>query len=252
MLLLVVMALMLLLGQAVQVWDLVVGLLVTEWVLIAAPVLLFVRLRRLDPRRVLALRPAGGAPVWGGTLLAGVSGWLVVGALVEYVQQRVFPMPPEMMKEMQEVLFGAGRPLAVDLAVLALSPAVCEELLFRGVVLRAAQDRLEPWGVAVVVGVLFGLFHLSPYRFVPTVLLGVVLTVIVLRTGSLFPAILFHFLNNAMAVVAGRLVAHAATPPEVAAETDPRLVAGAALVFLVGMVLLGRGRAPRSQGPDAG
>ena len=50
-------------------------------------------------------------------------------------------------------------------------------------------------------GVLFGLFHLSPYRFFPTMLLGMLLSWIALRSRSLFPGMLFHFLNNACAVI---------------------------------------------------
>jgi len=52
-----------------------------------------------------------------------------------------------------------------------------------------------------VVGAVFGFFHVSLFRIVPTAWLGVVLTLSVLLTGSILPAMLWHFLNNFIALV---------------------------------------------------
>jgi hypothetical protein len=51
------------------------------------------------------------------------------------------------------------------------------------------------------VGAVFGVFHVSLFRIAPTAFLGIVLAAVVLRTGSLYPAVLWHFLNNAVALV---------------------------------------------------
>jgi len=50
------------------------------------------------------------------------------------------------------------------------------------------------------VAVFFGLFHISLSRILPTGVLGLVLGLLVLWTGSLWPAVLAHFLNNGLAV----------------------------------------------------
>lgn len=56
--------------------------------------------------------------------------------------------------------------------------------------------------MAVAVSALvFGVFHVSLFRIIPTGFLGVVLALVVLRTGSIFPAMLWHFLNNFLATV---------------------------------------------------
>ena len=110
--LLAVMALILLVGQPLQARSLVSGILVTEWLLIAAPVLLLAALRPRSTRAApCGLRSAGPAPVVGAAL-AGLSAWYLVGVLVERLQERILPMPPEMMRELQRALFGGGRPLA--------------------------------------------------------------------------------------------------------------------------------------------
>jgi len=91
--------------------------------------------------------------------------------------------------------------LAVLLAVIAVSPAICEELLFRGAILSGLERRLPAWLLIPAVGLLFGVFHLSIYRVALTGLTGMVLTYVVWRTRSLWNGILLHFLFNASAVL---------------------------------------------------
>jgi sodium transport system permease protein len=202
---LLILFLILAVGRLIQRYNIILGLLVTEWVLIALPILIFIHVRFLSGRLVLNLRSA--SPIaFVGALLTGLSAWYLVGVLVENVQQQVFPLPKEMIEESQRLLFSSKRHLLVDLFALALSPAVCEELLFRGVLLSLSRKVLRIPGTVLLNGLLFGLFHMNPYRFFPTMLLGFVLAVIVAFSGSIFPAMLFHFLNNAMAILVGRLL----------------------------------------------
>jgi hypothetical protein len=53
------------------------------------------------------------------------------------------------------------------------------------------------------VGLIFGFFHFQIFRIPSTALLGVILTAVTLLTGSIFPAMLWHFLNNALALYLG-------------------------------------------------
>lgn len=212
-LMLVVMSLTVLVGVPLQGRSLIGGLLVTEWLLIAAPVVAALWLGKHDVRDVLSLRKPSVA-VLIGALLAGASAWFLVSLFVEHVQQRFFPMPKELMEGMQKLLFDPKRPLAIDLFALAISPAICEELLFRGFLLRTSRATLGLRAAVLLNAVLFGLFHMSVYRFFPTAILGAVLSLIVLRSGSLWPAMLFHALNNSAAILLGRLLGARATQPE--------------------------------------
>ncbi len=82
----------------------------------------------------------------------------------------------------------------------ALVPAVCEELAFRGVMqpLIAKSTRnvhLAIWGTAIA----FSIFHMQFYGFIPRVIIGGLLGYLVIWTGSIWPSIAAHFINNAAA-----------------------------------------------------
>jgi membrane protease YdiL (CAAX protease family) len=92
-------------------------------------------------------------------------------------------------------------PLLVRLLVLAVLPGLCEELLVRGAILRGLAPRLGAAGAIAASSVYFAVLHLSPARAVPTALLGAILAVMALRSGSLGPPVLAHMLNNAAVVL---------------------------------------------------
>lgn len=88
-----------------------------------------------------------------------------------------------------------------NLIVLAITPALCEELLFRGYFQRQLERGVGVlWGIALS-GVVFGLYHLRLTQVLPLSLLGVYLAYLTWRTGSLWPAIVVHFANNGLAVI---------------------------------------------------
>jgi hypothetical protein len=64
-----------------------------------------------------------------------------------------------------------------------------------------------------VVGLVFGIFHLALFRLVTTSFLGVVLTAVALMTGSVFPGILWHAVNNAIPLLAMKYGRDLAEPP---------------------------------------
>jgi sodium transport system permease protein len=240
MLLLAVMALILLVGQPLQAYDLIGGLLVTEWILIAGPVLVLLRFGGLAARPVLSLTaPRQGSLI--GALLVGLSAWYLVGLLVETVQQRVLPIPPEVLRELQRLLAGGGRSLALDLLALAVSPAICEELLFRGVVLRASLATLRPSTAILLNGLLFGIFHLSIYRFMPTAILGMLLALTVVRSRSILPAMLFHLVNNGTTLIVARQLGVA----EMDSAMPGWVSVPAAVLFTAGLLLVLRRRPAR-------
>lgn len=103
-----------------------------------------------------------------------------------------------------------GIPVWLILAALALTPAVIEELCFRGYLFSALAPKMSPAGVIGVTAVLFGLFHvltgnvLLIERFLPTTMLGVALGWTAWRTGSVWPGIGLHLLHNALLLSAMR------------------------------------------------
>lgn len=189
-------------GSYAQGRNVVVGMLVTQWLLLFAPVLLILWYTRVDIRNALNLRAPHPATL-AATVIAA-AGWLVVMMQLSIWHNRFLPMPEEMASELERILsaenLGLGMPAMV--LVFAVSPAICEELLFRGALLSGLRGRMPAWAVCAVVGVLFGLFHLTVYKVLITSLTGVFLTYLVLRSGSIVHGMLAHVLINALGILA--------------------------------------------------
>ena len=95
-------------------------------------------------------------------------------------------------------------PLPAKIVAIALIPAVCEELFFRGYFLTALRTAMSAPLAIILSGCLFGLFHvivlnmLCFERFVPTCFLGVILGWICYRSGSVLPGMLMHTIHNSL------------------------------------------------------
>jgi len=93
--------------------------------------------------------------------------------------------------------------LAAAAVLVAVIAPIAEEFLFRGYIFTALRRWAGVWGGAAITGVLFGVIHIDPDRpvgfLVPLALLGFVLCLIYWRTGSLYPCIALHSINNAFA-----------------------------------------------------
>ena len=165
--------------------------------------LVLARAMRIPIREAFALRPA--APVhWYMVAAAAVPLQIAGGALQFAILQRL-PENSPLRRAMEETI---GQLVAVEtgLDVLMLfvaaviTAAVCEEFLFRGLILQLLRRR-SGWGPAIVgSAALFGIYHLNPVVLLPVALVGAYLAVLVWRSGSLYPAMLAHGLNNGLAL----------------------------------------------------
>jgi membrane protease YdiL (CAAX protease family) len=98
--------------------------------------------------------------------------------------------------------FGADESTALavitGIFVVGMAPPV-EEFFFRGFLYQALRNRIGVWGGAMASGLLFGAIHFKPEFLVPLAILGTILALLFERTGSLWPCILVHALNNSIA-----------------------------------------------------
>ena len=92
-------------------------------------------------------------------------------------------------------------PFPVRFLIVAVSPAICEEAVHRGFILHYLKPVNKKWLIVIIMGVLFGIFHLDPMRFLGTAILGAVITYIAIETENIFYAFLLHLINNALSVV---------------------------------------------------
>ena len=125
--------------------------------------------------------------------------------------------------------------LIFNLFMIAVLPAIGEELLFRGVIQRIFTQwtRSYHWGIWIS-AILFSALHIQFYGFVPRLLLGVLFGYLLVWSGTIWLPIIAHFFNNAFAVVAMFLIDNKMLNPaveEIGSTSDSYYAA--ALSFII-------------------
>lgn len=86
------------------------------------------------------------------------------------------------------------------LFVIAVLPAVFEEFFFRGVLLNGFRS-FKVWSAVLLCGAFFALYHQNPAQTVYQFIGGSAFALVAIRSGSVLPTILSHFLNNATVIL---------------------------------------------------
>jgi sodium transport system permease protein len=249
-------------AQGLAPSEFVPALIVQQAVAVLAPLAAFAWWQRVDARETFALRrpaaswPQAVAAVVGAALLGG--GLFVVGAAVALATWRGEVSPEAKQFAGQLVGLIRGGTIVPAVLLLAVMPAVCEELFFRGWVLSAAAGRrpaARRAGLAIVSqAAAFAAFHLLPERMPQTFAVGLVLGWLTLATRSLLPAIVAHAAHNATPVLLVALATDAdlESAVEVRGGLPPGSVAVAGGCLAVGAALVAFARRTRdrdSEGP---
>jgi len=155
---------------------------------------------KIDLRRTFALR-LPRLRFWLAAVAVGLGTFAVAHEVLVF-QSRAVPLP-EALKTQNELIDSALRslPLGVGLLLLAVIPAICEEMMFRGFLLSGLRGTTRKWAAIVVVGLIFGGFHFFAFRVVITALLGILLAYMCWQSGSILPPMLAHMLYNGALVV---------------------------------------------------
>lgn len=176
------------------------GIIVSLFVLLPIAIGAYTRVR-LRTTFALAPPPARGMLA---ALCLGLSTWLLARAAF-VLQNRWLPLPPEMAEAFEQ--FGAqldSLPAALLVVFVALVPGVCEELFFRGYALSGLRRTLGPAAAVTIAAVAFGVNHHSVFRLAVTTGLGLLFGLLVVRTASIWPAMLAHLMHNGLSVLAAR------------------------------------------------
>ena len=227
-------------GSLLQATSLLWGLIASQFGILLGVTLLGLWLFRVNLATTLKLRLPRPGAVAGALLMA--AGGLVLSPQLAYAQSSFLEVPEAFHAGMEPLLLHPSLPLV--LFAVALSPALCEEALFRGAVLSGLETKLRPWVAIVLTGLLFGIFHIYLHKILVTAALGVAISWVAWRSRSIWPGVLFHFVNNAVAVLAVREVLPGGLNAwlkrvEPAENGFPWwAVAGAAVVFAAGVAVL--------------
>lgn len=176
------------------------AVLLSQYLFMLVPVWLVVRSWHSSTvERYMRLRGASALEVLLGVLLT--LAFLPVGTFIASETSR-FMDAPEWLEQTTAVLFTANSPgeFIWLVFVVAVTPAICEEIFFRGFIQRT-MERTLGWKSVILVGVIFGLFHMQPLGLVTLAILGILLGYLYYRSRSLLPAMAAHFTNNFVAIL---------------------------------------------------
>ncbi len=114
----------------------------------------------------------------------------------------LIPVPESMIDmqntqlEMIENYLKGDHVMIITLFHVALVPAVCEEILYRGYAIRSFEKSWGIWPAILITGLLFGLNHLQLSNLIPMAVLGIMFAYVTWTSESIYPAIAAHFVNN--------------------------------------------------------
>lgn len=152
-------------------------------------------------------------PAW--SLLGIVAMFTIIpflGTVTDWNDSIVFPESMRAIEEQMRAtqqkseeiieMFISQGSLFSSLLIIAALAAVSEELLFRSVIQRWLMKLFKNVHVAIIVtAIVFSAFHMDFFGFFPRLFLGVMLGYMFWMTGSIFPSMLMHFVNNATIVM---------------------------------------------------
>lgn len=174
-----------------------ISLIVQQAFIGVLPVLAAVYIKA-DMKEVFSLRLPKLKSLFGAIIL-GVGG-ICLNLVTSSLLSMAFPSDSEGLNEQYLQLLD-GVSFVPGLLLMALLPAVCEELMYRGYMFTAFKNKMSIPKAIVIVSLLFGISHMSMIKILPTAVLGAALAYMIYKSGSIVTSALIHFLNNALAVV---------------------------------------------------
>lgn len=238
-------------GSLLQELHLFSGLIISELLFVVAPPLLYALWYHYNISHIFHIAPIRFKTVWI-TVVTTAAAFVLVG-VVAMLQQLVVPQSQDYQQLWEQVLKRFHQvPFLITFILVAILPGVCEELFFRGFLLRGLRAKCSDWFSIILAGILFGVFHIDPYRLVPVTLLGILFGYMVVKTGSIFTGMIAHSTNNGIIILLSYVASTAgedlpfspSSPEEVPLlQIIPSLVpliAIALLVFIAGLRALPR------------
>jgi sodium transport system permease protein len=192
---------------------------------------------KLDLRKTFLWRAPPPRAALGAVCL-GCSAWVLIQQIITW-QSLFWPHPatPDPTSSSIHALTSTGAGMALAIGLIGVTPALCEEHLFRGF-MQQGLARSGKWAAVLLVGIVFGAYHVNLFNQPVLMAMGVVLAYVAWESQSIWPGVIFHFLHNSIQVVLPRLL----TDVEVDASSGVPLLwlLSAAAIFTLGIFLVRR------------
>ncbi len=139
--------------------------------------------------------------------------------------------------------------LSINLLMVALLPAIGEEMLFRGWFQRLFIQKYRSVHAGIwITAALFSLIHMQFFAFLPRLIMGAALGYLFYWSRSIYLPMLAHFLNNAMAIIALYFIGTGSLPEGMDETGSDNLMLFAASTLAVGVILFGLRRFYNEEG----
>ena len=160
--------------------------------------------------------------------LGYLNSFLPVPDLLAEMQQNQYQMFEDFLRKDGVLLLG--------LFHIALVPAFAEEILFRGYIFRAFEKNKGVIAALIFSSLIFALFHLQLTNILPLATLGAVMGLLTWMSGSIWPAVVAHFMNNGAAVVMGSYMPDTAFADLTPESLPPLWMLGLSIILTVIMI----------------
>lgn len=172
------------------------GVVIQQLIILLCPVL-YAWYMKADAKKLFSIKKPGVSQVAGG-ILFGIAAFLcamIIGVLLV----PFFPESAEGLTQLDDML--TSQPAVVLILVVALMPAIGEELLFRGFVMGTLKNKCTGVIAVLVTTLLFAAYHMSLIKMFTIGIIGFGLTYAAYKSGSIVTSMCMHFLNNLLSVL---------------------------------------------------
>ncbi|WP_409228125.1 CPBP family glutamic-type intramembrane protease [Gudongella sp. SC589] len=224
---------LLIFGSMAQRRDLYTGVLITEYIFILAPNIIYLKMRGYSLKNVLGLNPITARQIIQIFFIMVFAYPMAVflNYIVLVMVNSVSPAMPIGVPVPTNLI-----DYLIGLIVIAVTPGICEEVMFRGT-MQSAYIRMGEKQAILISALLFGMFHFNLLNLLGPLFLGIVLGVIRYKTNSLYGSILGHTINNGIALTLGFVLTGLTENIQEITEQAPLIPEG--LQLIITLVMLG-------------
>ncbi|MCL2346962.1 MAG: ABC transporter permease, partial [Planctomycetaceae bacterium] len=186
-------------GSSVEL-NFVLNVLLAQLGIILLPVIFLTAMTSSSIRETLRLAP----PKWRTIPLAFLLAvcWHPVTVMLERLVLQAYPVSPEIFAMLEQLRHQLDAiPIWLMFLLIAVLPGICEEIAFRGYILTGLDTPRHRLRAIVITSIFFGATHAFLQQSMMACLTGIVLAWLALRTGSIWPGVVFHITNNSIGVL---------------------------------------------------
>ncbi len=165
---------------------------------------------------------------------------IIASSFIGSIQSAFLPIPDSLTKALGNlVTFQTFNEGIIVILVVALTPAIFEEIFFRGFIMSGLEKYIKGFWLCLITGLLFAVFHLNVYHLLALTFTGTILGAWTLKSKSIIPAMIIHFTYNATQTILSNA--------KVFNSEFPWYVPAISFIFLLATLFIPDGKQPAAK-----